>query len=162
MKNILYFLLISISISSCVSKTAGDIIDNDCCSAPRPFMLYIKKSSEIAESFLIQSDVPKNTSEDIYFYTLNGSMKQKYETSIGVVTIGNEKTEYVAITTGNSLYESSIYTGKTETIYLQNATKTYKIEVNGNMVSRNGCCPVGELKEIKIDGLKIEGNYWVK
>ena len=58
-------------------------------------------------------------------------------------------------------FENDIYTGKTETLYLQNPVKTYKIEVNGYMQSK-GCGPVAHTNEIRVNGVKIEGNYLAK
>ena len=54
-----------------------------------------------------------------------------------------------------------MYTGKTETLYLQNATKTYKIEVNGYM-ENNKCGEYAVTNEIRVDGTKIEVPYLAK
>ena len=58
-------------------------------------------------------------------------------------------------------FENDVYTGKTETLYLQNATKTYKIEVNGYMKSGE-CGEYAVTNEIRVDGTKIEVPYLAK
>ena len=58
-------------------------------------------------------------------------------------------------------FKNDVYTGKTETLYLQNATKTYKIEVNGYMESRK-CGEYAVTNEIRVDGTKIEVPYLAK
>ena len=54
-----------------------------------------------------------------------------------------------------------MYTGKTETLYLQNASKTYKIEVNGYM-KETECGDVAVINEIRVNGEKIEVPYLAK
>lgn len=58
-------------------------------------------------------------------------------------------------------FENDVYTGKTETLYLQNATKTYKIEVNGYMKDTD-CGLVPITNEIYVDGVKVENHYLAK
>ena len=58
-------------------------------------------------------------------------------------------------------FENDVYTGKTETLYLQNATKTYKIEVNGYMKSGE-CGEYAVTNEIRVDGVKVENHYLAK
>ena len=58
-------------------------------------------------------------------------------------------------------FENDVYTGKTETLYLQNASKTYKVEVNGSM--QNGeCGKYAVTNEIRVDGVKVEDHYLAK
>ena len=58
-------------------------------------------------------------------------------------------------------FENDVYTGKTETLYLQNATKTYKLEVNGYMKDTK-CGRVSITNEIRVDGVKVENHYLTK
>ena len=71
-----------------------------------------------------------------------------------------EGKEYLQI--GTQLwFDNDVYTGKTETLYLQNATKTYKIEVDGYMEDGE-CGKYAVINEIRVDGTKIEVPYLVK
>nr|WP_314473003.1 hypothetical protein [uncultured Capnocytophaga sp.] len=51
-----------------------------------------------------------------------------------------------------------LYTGKTETLYLKNKAKTYKIEFLGTL----GKCCSGQIQEIRIDGVKNNDFILVK
>ena len=51
-----------------------------------------------------------------------------------------------------------LYTGKTETLYLKNKAKTYKIEFLGHI----GKCCSGQIQEIRIDGVKNNDFILVK
>lgn len=129
-----------------------------CCSPPPTFEILINKNSEFHKDFL---DSEGNFDKQNVLYRLENGTKKEYGTFGGFRKINHLQQEYLSIRTKLS-HSNDIYTGKTETIYLQNATKTYKIEVEGAMVSHKGCCPVAELKEIRIDGQKIEDYFWVK
>ncbi|GIJ92835.1 hypothetical protein CAPN002_00530 [Capnocytophaga stomatis] len=100
----------------------------------------------------------KFDTKNVSLYRLNGNVKKEY-TVEQIYSLLQEK--YLSVGTHLD-YKNDIYTGKKETLYLKNASKTYKIEVEGEMVSRNGCCPVAELREIKVDGVKIENYFLVK
>jgi len=47
-----------------------------------------------------------------------------------------------------------VYTGKTETLYLENATKTYKIDVLGNHGMTERCGIYYQLKEAYVNDIK--------
>lgn len=49
----------------------------------------------------------------------------------------------------------------TETLFLQNATKTYKIEVDGYMEDGE-CGKYAIINEIRVDGTKMEVPYLIK
>ena len=68
--------------------------------------------------------------------------------------------DYLVVTT-QLWFTNDVYTGKTETLYLQNASKTYKIEVNGYMKSGE-CGEYAVTNEICVDGTKIEVPYLAK
>ncbi|ATA89652.1 hypothetical protein [Capnocytophaga stomatis] len=149
MKKVL-FLGLSLIALACREES------NECCSPPPVFNLYINKNSESYKEFL--NSEGKFDTKNVSLYRLNGNVKKEY-TVEQIYLLLQEK--YLSVGTHLD-YKNDIYTGKKETLYLKNASKTYKIEVEGEMVSRNGCCPVAELKEIKVDGVKIENYFLVK
>ncbi|CEN37076.1 hypothetical protein [Capnocytophaga cynodegmi] len=144
MKNFLLLLFIVTTLLGCEDR------GQDCYPPPPVLSLLINKESEIYKEFVdpvgnLNKDNVKIYKEDkIYPFIFDNTYRKDYL----IIRI-------------NLNFENDVYTGKTETLYLQNPVKTYKIEVNGYMQSE-GCGPVAHTNEIRVDGVKIEGNYLAK
>ena len=130
-----------------------------CHTSPPVFTLYINKNSENYKEFINQvGEIDKSR---ITFYKQGSSIKKEYYTFYFDTTNPTNKNEYLCVNIPLD-FTNDIYTGKTEILYLQNATKTYKIEVNGYMKDTNGCGVVAVTNEIYVDGTKIEVPYLAK
>lgn len=160
MKKSLLLSLLFIVVA-CQKQHQEETIPNDCCSPPPYFGLYINKNSDVHKTFLNTEGA--FDAENISLYRLDNDIKTTYRITHGYIDWGKSdpKSKYLVI--GTQLdHGNDVYTGKTETLYLKNALKTYKVEVEGAMISNNGCCPVAKLKEIRIDGVKIEDYFLAK
>ncbi|GIM53022.1 hypothetical protein ACI76O_10370 [Capnocytophaga cynodegmi] len=145
MKNFLLLLFIVTTLSGCEDKKGQD------CHVPPPVLsLLINRESEIYKEFV---DPAGNLNKD--------NVKIYKEDKIYPFIFDNTYRKDYLIIRINLNFENDVYTGKTETLYLQNPVKTYKIEVNGYMQSK-GCGPVAHTNEIRVDGVKIEDNYLAK
>ena len=145
MKNFLLLLFIVTTLLGCEDKKG-----QDCYPPPPVLSLLINRESEIYKEFVdpagnLNKDNVKIYKEDkIYPFMFDNTYRKDYL----IIRISLN-------------FENDIYTGKTETLYLQNPVKTYKIEVNGYMQSK-GCGPVAHTNEIRVNGVKIEGNCLAK
>ncbi|WP_462351793.1 hypothetical protein [Capnocytophaga leadbetteri] len=129
----------------------------DCQIPPPEFTIFINKASEVHKEFVNQAgEVDK---ANISLYKQKNGVKESYRIMFGFNRT-QEGNEYLNI--GTQLwFDNDVYTGKTETLYLQNATKTYKIEVDGYMEDGE-CGKYAVINEIRVDGTKIEVPYLVK
>ena len=118
----------------------------DCCSPPVDFHLFVDKKSSLYQDFL--NDKGEFDKENVYFYQLlDKNTEKKYDTKFSLGHNLPKKEEYDVL----SVYPTPfLHTGKTETLYLKNKTKSYKIEFIGIL---GKCCTV-HLKELYIDGVK--------
>lgn len=160
-KNIFLIICIFFSISCNIQKDEPTPVPPPkvkLCHLPPPvFRVLIDKGTTLHKDFapIIEGENHRFR-DDIYFYKLDKDVENKYPTNLYY-----EKEKYLCIEV-NLPFDNDIYTGKVETIYLKNATKTYKIEIEGAMLSSKECGPYAYLKEIRIDGQKIDGYFWVK
>ena len=152
MRKILFFITLLVCIISCHKE------EENSCSPPLPvFTLAINKKSEPYKEFINKKG--EIDEKNITLYKLLKTEKKEYKTHI----------YYDSIPTGNVYlniitqlwFKNDVYTGKTETLYLQNASKTYKIEVNGYM-KETECGDVAVINEMHINGEKIEVPYLAK
>lgn len=149
MKNLFLLLLVVTTLFGC-----GDEKGQECHVPPPSFELLINKDSEIYKEFI---DSTGNLNEDnVGMYKEVNDIKRNYPLAFD----SNYRKDYLIIRVHLD-FENDVYTGKTETLYLQNPVKTYKIEVNGYMQSK-GCGPVAYTNEIRVDGVKIEEYYLAK
>ena len=133
MKRII-FLVLAILLFSCKDK------GGEPCQVPPPdFSMWVNKTSEVHKEFI--NERGNFDSTHIALYKLIGDTYLHIGTQLW--------------------FENDVYTGKTETLYLQNATKTYKIEVNGYMKDTD-CGLVPITNEIYVDGVKVENHYLAK
>ena len=118
----------------------------DCCSPPVDFHLFVDKKSSLYQDFL--NDKGEFDKENVYFYQLlDKNTEKKYDTKFSLGHNLPKKEGYDVL----SVYPTPfLHTGKTETLYLKNKTKSYKIEFIGIL---GKCCTV-HLKELYIDGVK--------
>ena len=149
MKKILLFSLFAILLSC---------KDSEICSPPPPtFSMWVNKNSEVHREFINERGNIDST--HIALYKQAGNTKKEYPIGFLYETDPRGNT-YLHI--GTQLwFENDVYTGKTETLYLQNATKTYKIEVNGYM-ENDKCGEYAVTNEIRVDGVKVENHYLAK
>ncbi|GJH41206.1 hypothetical protein RCZ04_17560 [Capnocytophaga sp. HP1101] len=158
MKRILYLTMLFIVIA-CSENTKEDEKPDICCSPPPTFFLLVNKNSELYKDFINEKgEVDK---EHISLYKEENNQKKLYGISFRYTNIPKSEVEYLWIETQLG-YENDVYTGETETLYLQNASKTHKIELKGAMESHNHCCPTANLKEMSIDGVKVENYFLAK
>ena len=123
-----------------------------CCSPPPDFHLFVNKSSSLYQDFL--DDKGEFDKQNVYFYQLlNNNEERKYDT---FSVIHTPKKEGYAVVYINSA--PFLYTGKTETLYLKNKAKTYKIEFLGTI----GECCSAHFQEMYIDGIKNNNFILVK
>ena len=151
MKKIL-FLVLAIVLFSCKDK--GGVP----CQVPPPdFSMWVNKKSEVYKEFINERGNIDST--HIALYKQVGNTKKEYPMQFHYETNPQGET-YLYV--GTQLwFENDVYTGKAETLYLQNATKTYKIEVNGYMKDTD-CGLVPITNEIYVDGVKVENHYLAK
>ena len=151
MKRII-FLVLAILLFSCKDK------GGEPCQVPPPdFSMWVNKTSEVHKEFI--NERGNFDSTHIALYKLIGNTKKEYTVEFHYETDPRGDT-YLHI--GTQLwFENDVYTGKTETLYLQNATKTNKIEVNGYMKDTD-CGLVPITNEIYVDGVKVENHYLAK
>ena len=118
----------------------------DCCSPPVDFHLFVYKKSSLYQDFL--NDKGEFDKENVYFYQLlDKNTEKKYNTRFNLGSDIPKKEGYDVL----SVYPTPfLHTGKTETLYLKNKTKSYKIEYVG---TQGKCCTV-QFKELHIDGVK--------
>ena len=128
------------------------------CSPPPPtFSMWVNKNSEVHKEFINERGNIDTT--HIALYKQIGNTKKEYPIGFYYETDPRGDT-YLHI--GTQLwFKNDVYTGKTETLYLQNASKTYKIEVNGYMED-DKCGEYAVTNEIRVDGVKIENHYLAK
>ncbi|MFJ1261337.1 hypothetical protein ACILDS_01390 [Capnocytophaga canis] len=148
------FLFLSVLLGALACSKEKDV--KLCCSPPPIFNLYINKSSDSYKEFLDSEG--KFDTKNVSLYRMNGNVKKEYPVA-QVSPLLQEN--YLSVGTHLDRI-NDVYTGKKEILYLKNASRTYKIEVEGAMVSRNGCCPVAKVKEVRVDGVKIENDFLVK
>ena len=123
----------------------------DCQIPPPEFTISINKASEVHKEFVDKANIS--------LYKQKNGVKESYRIMFGFNRTQEGK-EYLHI--GTQLwFENDVYTGKTETLYLQNATKTHKIEVDGYMEDGE-CGKYAVINEIRVDGTKIEVPYLIK
>jgi len=157
MKNLLLFTMLFIVIA-CNQNTKEDETPPPCSLPPPTFLLLVNKNSELHKEFVNEKgEVDK---EHISLFKEESNQKKKYNISFYYSNVSTNGNDYLVVSTQLS-FTNDVYTGKTETLYLQNATKTYKIEVNGSM--QNGeCGKYAVTNEIRVDGTKIEVPYLAK
>ncbi|AVM55219.1 hypothetical protein [Capnocytophaga sp. oral taxon 864] len=151
MKRIM-FLVLAIVLFSCKDK--GGVP----CQVPPPdFSMWVNKKSEVYKEFINERGNIDST--HIALYKQVDNTKKEYPMQFHYETNPQGET-YLYV--GTQLwFENDVYTGKAETLYLQNATKTYKIEVNGYMKDTD-CGLVPITNEIYVDGVKVENHYLAK
>ena len=158
MKRILYFIVLLLVFTNCskddkqedkkVPETGRKI-----CQVPPPqFILLVNESSDLYKEFVNKEGKIDKTNISLYKQT--DSTKKQYQ--LGFYSSNT----YMAIN-APLWFKNDVYTGKTETLYLQNASKTYKIEVNGYM-KETECGDVAVINEIRVNGEKIEAPYLAK
>ena len=152
MKKVFYLTTLFLLIACKESK------EEYLCSPPLPtFSMWINKNSEVHKEFINERGNIDST--HIALYKQVGNTKKNYPIGFLYETDPRGNT-YLHI--GTQLwFENDVYTGKTETLYLQNATKTYKIEVNGYM-ENDKCGEYAVTNEIRVDGVKVENHYLAK
>ena len=154
MKRILYLtiLLLFVSIISCREKD-----EERACSLPLPELTFaINKTSKLYKEFI--NEEGKIDKANISLYKILEGEKKAYEYNSYETTKAEKTYLYISVTLP---FSNDVYTGKIETLYLQNATKTYKIEVNGYMKDTE-CGKYAVTNEIRVDGTKIEVPYLAK
>ena len=142
MKNLLLFTMLFI-VLACNQNTKEDETPAPCCSPPTSFHLFISKSASEYQNFL--NDKGEADKENVYFYQIVNNTEKKYHTLL--LTDNSKKKDYAEVGMEQAIL---LYTGKTETLYLKNKAKTYKIEFLGTL----GKCCSGQIQEIRIDGVK--------
>ena len=142
MKNLLFFTTLFI-VLACNQNTKEDETPAPCCSPPTSFHLFISKSASEYQNFL--NDKGEADKENVYFYQIVNNTEKKYHTLL--LTDNSKKKDYAEVGMEQAIL---LYTGKTETLYLKNKAKTYKIEFLGHI---RKCCS-GQIQEIRIDGVK--------
>ena len=150
MKKILLFSLFAILLSC---------KDSEICSPPPPtFSMWVNKNSEVHKEFINERGNIDTTHIALYKQII-GNTKKEYPIQFYYETNPRGDT-YLHI--GTQLwFENDVYTGKTETLYLQNASNTYKVEINGYMKS-DECGEYAVTNEIRVDGVKVENHYLAK
>lgn len=115
-----------------------------CETPPSDFHLFIDKSSSLYQDFL--NDKEEFDKENVFFYQLlDKKTEKKYETDFALNSV--KEKEYAVI----YIYPTPfLHTGKTETLYLKNKVKSYKIDFIGTL----GECGATVFKEMHIDGVK--------
>ena len=157
MKNLLLFTMLFI-VLACSQNTKEDEIPPPCSFPPPTFLLLVNKNSDLHKEFVNEKgEIDK---EHISLYKKENSQKKMYNISPYYTSVPTNKNDYLVVAT-QLWFKNDVYTGKTETLYLQNATKTYKIEVNGSMKSGE-CGEYAVTNEIRVDGTKIEVPYLAK
>lgn len=155
MKKILCLTTLFLLIACKESK--GNKEDYICSPPPPTFSMWINKNSEVHKEFINERGNIDST--HIALYKQADNTKKEYPIGFLYETDPRGNT-YLHI--GTQLwFENDVYTGKTETLYLQNATKTYKLEVNGYMKDTK-CGRVSITNEIRVDGVKVENHYLAK
>ena len=165
MKRILLFLILLLVFVNCskdsqeVKEVKKDPKEIKPCQVPPPdFILLINKSSELYKEFTNQAgEIDK---ANISFYKQFSREEKQYDSILFGSFKPEKNNDYLQIIIGLP-FENDVYTGKTETLYLQNATRTYKIEVNGYMKDTE-CGKYVVTNEIRVDGTKIEVPYLAK
>ena len=150
----IFFIILLINVISCYKD------EERLCSVPLPeFALYVNKNSEIYKEFIIQEgEIDKF---HIRLYRQVDNEKKYYDINFRDTNLlSNSNNRYIVIET-QLWFDNDVYTGKTETLYLQNATKIYKIEVDGYM-KKTECGSVAVANKIRVNGTKIEVPYLVK
>ena len=143
MKNLVFFTMLFI-VLACNQNTKEDETPAPCCSPPPFFHLFIAKSAPEYQDFL--NNKGEGDRDNVYFYQIvEDGTEKKYLTTLSTDIPKNKEYALVAMVDGIILY-----TGKTETLYLKNKAKTYKIEFLGTL----GKCCSGQIQEIHIDGVK--------
>ena len=142
MKNLVFFTMLFI-VLACNQNTKEDETPAPCCSSPSSFYLFLPKSSPEYQNFL--NEKGDADTENVYFYQMVNNTEKKYHTSL--LTDKSKNKDYAEVAMDESMF---LYTGKTETLYLKNKAKTYKIEFLGTL----GKCCSGQIQEIRIDGVK--------
>ena len=152
MKRIVFFTLLCFMLFSCGKEK------KDCGLPPPIFFLLVNKSSESYKEFI--NEKGEIDEEHISLYKQENGQKKLYRLFFGSTNIPNNSNEYLEI--GTELgFENDVYTGKTETLYLQNATRTYKIEVDG-YTKETGCGLANIINEMRVDDKKIETRFLAK
>ena len=147
MKRILLIIIAGFLFVATGCSTKEENKENiDCCSPPIDFHLFVHKKSSLYQDFL--NDKGEFDKENVYFYQLlDKNTEKKYDTKFSLGHNLPKKEGYDVL----SVYPTPfLHTGKTETLYLKNKTKSYKIEYVG---TQGKCCTV-HLKELYIDGVK--------
>jgi hypothetical protein len=107
---------------------------------PPNFQLFIAKSAPEYQDFL--SDKGEADKENVYFYQIVNNTEKKYRTLL--LTDNSKNKDYAEVVTESAIF---LYTGKTETLYLKNKAKTYKIEFLGyigvDMLTFKKCISTG-------------------
>ena len=142
MKNLLFFTTLFI-VLACNQNTKEDETPAPCCSPPTSFHLFISKSASEYQNFL--NDKGEADKENVYFYQIVNNTEKKSYTLL--LTDKSKNKDYAEVGMEQAIL---LYTGKTETLYLKNKAKTYKIEFLGTL----GKCCSGQIQEIRIDGVK--------
>ena len=133
-------------ITTGCNGTKGESETEYCCSPPVDFHLFVDEKSSLHQDFL--NEKGELDKENVYFYQLlDKNTEKKYNTRFNLGSDIPKKEGYDVL----SVYPTPfLHTGKTETLYLKNKTKSYKIEYVG---TQGKCCTV-QFKELHIDGVK--------
>jgi hypothetical protein len=142
MKNLLLFTMLFI-VLACNQNTKEDETPAPCCSPPTSFHLFISKSAPEYQDFL--NNKGEGDRDNVYFYQIVNNTEKKYHTLL--LTDNSKNKDYAEVATERAIF---LYTGKTETLYLKNKAKTYKIEFLGTI----GECCSAHFQEMYIDGVK--------
>ena len=150
MRKFLFLAIMLMTLTYCKKNV-------DCSTPPPTFSMWVNKNSEVHKEFINERGNIDST--HIALYKLIGNTKKEYTVEFYYETDPRGDT-YLHI--GTQLwFKNDVYTGKTETLYLQNASKTYKIEVNGYM-KNDKCGEYAVTNEIRVDGVKVEYHYLAK
>ena len=142
MKNLLFFATLFI-VLACNQNTKEDETPAPCCSPP-PFFtcLYLNLLLSIK---IFLNNKGEGDRDNVYFYQIVNNTEKKYHTLL--LTDNSKNKDYAEVATESAIF---LYTGKTETLYLKNKAKTYKIEFLGTI----GECCSAHFQEMYIDGVK--------
>ncbi|MDO4229423.1 MAG: hypothetical protein Q4C98_06390 [Capnocytophaga sp.] len=142
MKKFLYLLLLLPFLTNCKKE-------NLCQNTPKIFGIKIEENSSQYAYFV--DDTGKTDEQNISIYKLVDDLPIAYDITIS-------QTMYINIT----IFSDNIdfYTNKTETIYLKNKTKTYRLDIKGSHQGNEQCGFYGNLLEVAVDEVsqKVEEN----
>ncbi|MDO5104549.1 hypothetical protein [Capnocytophaga sp.] len=118
-----------------------------CQNQPKIFQIIIPENSSQYAYFV--NDTGKADTQNITVYKLVNNLPMAYDIEIG-------ESKHISI--GIFATRVDFYTNKTETIYLKNKAKTYRLDVKGSHLGNEKCGYYGNLLEVSVDGVPQEVN----